>query len=178
MSISSVQAQIATFFGGPYDTISRTYRTPQIANLGTVRRAFPKREDEAEFQVGQPPGVGFGSVMVVWLVDGRETRIAVAGATSGRKKVRHMVQLHCFVRSKQDYAEDATDAAFGLFDAIRAHIQADRTCGSGGFEVGGFQVGEGTEPEFTWHMEQGNSSEDVTDIYLLVTTDAVEIIAA
>lgn len=178
MSLASVQNQICLYFGGVYDPITRSYRAPQIPNLGTVRRAFPKREDEAEFGVGQPPGVGFGCVMVVWLLDGRENRIAVAGASNGRKKVRHVVQLHLFIRSKQPYAEDATDNAYALLDAIRAHIHADRTCGSGGFEVGGFQVGEGAEPMFEWHMEQGNTSEDVTEIFLLITTDAVEIVAA
>ena len=178
MTVGSVQNQICLYFGGAYDPISRSYRAPQIPNLGTVRRAFPKRENEAEFILGQPPGVGFGSVLVVWLLDGQERRLAVAGATDGRKRVRHVVQFHLFIRSRQPYAEDAHDAALALLDGIRAHIHADRTCGSGGFEAGGFQVGEGQEPEFSWHIEQGNTSEDVTEIYLRITTDAVEIVAA
>ncbi len=178
MTLQSVQNQICVYFGGPYDPLIHAYRTPQVTGLGTVRRAFPKREDESEFYVGQLPGSGFGCVMVVWLLEGEEKRIAVAGATDGRKKVRHVAQFHCFIRSRQPYAEDATDGAYALLDGIRARIHADRTCGSGGFESGGFQVGEGQEPEFRWHMEQGNTSEDVTKIYLLITTDAVEIIAA
>src|SRR5262249_47987089 len=77
----TVQNQICQYFGGPYDQSTRSYRTPQIPGLGVTRRAFPKREDEAEYYLGMPPGIGNGCVMVVWLLDGDERRIAVAGAT-------------------------------------------------------------------------------------------------
>jgi hypothetical protein len=177
VSVASVQDQICQFFGGPYDVVTHDYRTPQVAGLGQVRRAFPKREDQADFTLGQP-GVDSGSVMVVWLLDGNEKRIALAGAVDGRKEVRHVVQFHVFIRSTASYAEDAQDYAYGLLDAIRDRIHSDRTCGSGGFEAGAFQVGEGDSPRFEWHMEQGNTSEDVTQIYLLVSTDALEIVAA
>jgi hypothetical protein len=177
VTAQSVQDQICQFFGGPYSSATHDYRSPQVAGLGQVRRAFPKREDQADFTLGQA-GVANGCVMVVWLLDGDEKRIALAGAVDGRKEVRHVVQFHCFIRSTASYAEDAQDYAYGLLDGIRAHIHADRTCGSGGFENGAFQVGEGDAPRFTWHMEQGNTSEDVTEIYLLVSTDALEIVAA
>lgn len=178
MTAQAVQNQICVYFGGPYDYPTRSYRTPQVPGLGVVRRAFPKREDEAEFFLSTGPGVGLGSAMVVWLVDGDERRIAFAGATDGRKRVAYQVQLHLFVRCKLDHAEDGQDYAYGLLDAIRDHIHADRTCGSGGFEVGGFQVGEGDAPQFRWHLEQANTSEDVTDLYMRIETDALEIIAA
>ena len=178
MSVRSVRDGICRYFGGPYDPPTRTYPSPQIPNLSTVRRAFPKREDESEFYLGMEPGSGCGCVMVVWLLDGHERRIAVAGPTDGRKQVWHAVQLHCFIRCRTPYAEDGQDYAYDLLDAVRDHIHADRTCGSGGFEAGGFQVGEGEDSDFAWHMEQGNTSEDVTNIYLLISTDAVEIIAA
>ena len=177
MTAANVQDQICQYLGGAYDPNTHSYRTPQVSGLGAVRRAFPKREDLADFYLGQT-GVASGCVLVVWLIDGGEKRIAVAGAVDGRKQVRHMVQLHCFIRSTALYAEDAQDYAYGLLDAIRARIHADRTCGSGGFEAGAFQVGEGQDPLFNWHMEQGNTSEDVTEIYLLITTDAIEIVAA
>ena len=96
----------------------------------------------------------------------------------GRKQVTHAIQFHCFVRCRTPYAEDGQDYVDDLLDQVRDHIHADRTCGSGGFEVGGFQVGEGESPKFSWHLEQGNTSEDVTDFYLLISTDAVEIVAA
>ena len=178
MSVRSVRDGICRYFGGPYDPPTRTYPSPQIPNLSTVRRAFPKREDEAEFSNNQEPGSGLGCVMVVWVLDGDERRIAVAGPVDGRKQVTHAIQFHCFVRCRTPYAEDGQDYVDDLLDQVRDHIHADRTCGSGGFEVGGFQVGEGESPKFSWHLEQGNTSEDVTDFYLLISTDAVEIVAA
>lgn len=177
MSVQSVQDQICQFFGGPYNHDFHDYRTPQLDGLGAVHRAFPKRQDQADFYLGRV-GTDNGSVMVVWLLEGDEQRIAVAGATDGRKRVVHAVELHCFIRSTAAYAEDAQDYSYGLLDGIRGLIHADRTCGSGGFESGGFQIGEGQAPRLHWRMEQGNTSEDVTEIYLLITTDAVEIIAA
>jgi hypothetical protein len=44
-----------------------------------------------------------------------------------------------------------------LKDAIFARLRADRTCGSGGFEAGGFHMGEGGEPWFRWGMGQAKT---------------------
>lgn len=177
MSVQSVLNQLCVYFGGPFDTATRTYRTPQVTGLGVVRRAWAKRDDHAEYLVGMPPGSANGSQMVVQIEDGEESRVAVGGAVSGVKRLSHAVQLHCFIRSTERYAEDTQDYGYALRDAILAHIRADRTCGSGGFEAGygvGFQVGEGGEPWIRWHLSQTRSSAEESKAYLLITFDANE----
>jgi hypothetical protein len=173
-----VRDTICQFFGGPYDAATRTYRTPQVAGLGVVRRAWAKNDDHNDYYLGMPPGTACGSQMVVQLGDGHEQRVAMAGATSGYKKVAYAVTLNLFLRGEVAYAEDAQDSWYALRDALIAKIRTDRTCGSGGFEAGGFQVGEGGEPWIRWHMEEANTSEELSLGYLSIEFEAHEYVEA
>lgn len=178
MSIQTVLNQLCVYFGGAYDPATHTYRTPQVTGLGVVRRAWPKRDDHAEYYHGMPPGSLNGCQMVVQASGGSESRAAVGGAVSGLKRLNHHIELHCFIRSTAPYAEDTQDYAYGLRDAIFTHIHTDRTCGSGGFEAGGFQIGEGGEPWLGWELAQARSSADASKSYLLITCDANEYVEA
>lgn len=160
MSSAGIVADgLCTYFGGNYDPNTRTYRTPQITvpNLDgpILRRAGPNRDDhDTDYGLGAP-GVPVGCLIMVLLEHGTEQRVAVAGATSGLKHVTWTARMHCFLRSAAPAAEDMQDVTYDLIDAIRARIEADRTCGSGGFEAGygvGFQVAEGGDPWLTWSM--------------------------
>lgn len=186
MSAAAIADQICRYFGGPYDPATHTYRTPQISVPGmdgpVLRRAAPKRDDHAtDYGLGTP-GATTDCLILVLLERGQEERVAVAGASSGLKHVRWTVRLHCFLRSVAGYAEDVQDALYALLDAIRAHIQADRTCGSGGFEAGygvGFQVGEGGEPWLRWEVSPVHTTpRDLSKAYLLVEFDADEYVQA
>lgn len=177
MSAASALDALCRFFGGTYDAATHTYRTPQVSGLGVVRRAFAKRDDHVDYTLGAP-GVANGCQMVIQLGSGSERRVAVAGASSGLKQVRHLADLHCFIRSTAAYAEDAQDYAYGLLDGIRNRVHGDRTCGTGGFEVGGIQAGEGDEPEFDWEMSVAESHAELTKMYLKVTFDIVEYVQA
>lgn len=178
MSAASVLNQLGVYFGGTYDTATRSYRTPQISGLGVVRRAWAKNDDKADYYLGMSPGTATGSQLVIQLAGGDEQRVAFGGATSGGKKVTYDVELNFFIRSSAGYAEDAQDDAYALRDAAIAHLRADRTCGSGGFEVGGFQVGEGTDLGLTWSLSQARSSAQETKAYLLLTFQATEYVEA
>src|SRR2546430_1949895 len=91
---------ICRWFGGPYDPESRSYRTPQVDGLGVVRRARPKREDNADFYLGQPAsGAVSGSWMWVHVDSGSVVRVATAGHFGGMREVRAAVVLHVFLRS-------------------------------------------------------------------------------
>ena len=176
MTVTAVRNQLCVFFGGTYDTVTRTYRTPQVVGLGAVRRAFAKRDDHVDYTLGQV--TDHGCQMVVQLSEGSERRIAAAGPTLGLKERRHRIDLHCFIRSTAAFAEDAQDYADTLREAILDRIHADRTCGSGGFEVGGFQVGEGSGVDIDWHLSQASTVVELTKFYLLITTTALENIQA
>lgn len=168
---------LCRYFGGPFDADTRSYRTPQVAGLGAVRRAFPKRDDKIDYTLGAA-GAEHGCVMTVQLSHGEERRVAVAGPESGLKRVEYLAELHCFIRSTAAYAEDAADYAHGLRDALIAHVHADRTCGSGGFEVGGFQVGEGDGPRLEWDLSPAESHSELTKLYLAIRFDVLEFIQA
>jgi hypothetical protein len=180
VTVQTVLAQLATYLGGPYDPTQRTYHQspPVVPGLYSVRRAWAKQEDAAAYFYGAPPGTKSGCAMVVQIPDGTEHRVAVGGAVSGVKRLAHAVELHCFIRSSEPYPEDSQDFGYGLRDAIFARIRADRTCGSGGFEAGGFQVGEGGEPWLRWHLSQATTKAELTKLYLKIDFEAHEYIQA
>ncbi len=186
MSAATIADKLCQYFGGPYDPSTHTYRTPQLAVPGLdgpiVRRGAPKRDDHATDYGTGLAGTTADCLMLVLLERGDEQRVAVAGATSGLKKVSWTTRLHCFLRSGATYAEDLQDAVYALLDAIRAHIEADRTCGTGGYEAGygvGFQVGEGGAPWLRWEIAPVSTSQkDLSKGYLMVEFDADEYVQA
>ena len=180
MTTQTVLDQLCVYLGGPYDAAQRIYhQTPQVVSgLYSVRRAWAKQEDAAQYLYGAPPGTKSGCAMVVQIPDGSEQRVAVGGAVSGVKRLAHVVELHGFIRSSELYAEDSQDFGYALRDAIFARIRADRTCGSGGFEVGGFQVGEGGQPWLRWHLSQAATRAELTKLYLRIDFEAHEYIQA
>lgn len=170
-TLQGVRDQICRWFGGPYDPNTRTYRTPQVEGLGVVRRARPKREDNADFYLGAPSsGAVMGSQMFVHIDSGVEERHATAGAFGGLKLLRSAVVLHVFLRSNAEWAEDAQDAFYDLLEDLKRRIRADRCMGSGGWEQGGFDAGEGT-PWLRWSMAPAETSAEMTTGYLSIEFD-------
>jgi hypothetical protein len=168
-TLQGVRDQICRWFGGPYDPNTRSYRTPQVPGLGVVRRARPKREDNADYYLGAPSsGAVMGSQMLVHVDSGVEQRAAMAGAFGGLKLLTSAVVLHVFMRSTCEYAEDAQDAFYDLLEALKARIRADRCMGSGGFEAGGFDAGEGGAPWLRWSMAPAETSAEMTQGYLAI----------
>jgi hypothetical protein len=186
VSAATVADGLCTYFGGVYDTVTHTYRTPQITVAGMggpiFRRAAPKRDDHTTDYSLTEPGLPVGCLVLVLLEQGEEQRVAVAGATSGLKHVRWQVRMHCFLRAQVEYAEDAQDAAYDLLEAIRTKLHADRTCGTGGFEAGyglGFQVGEGGEPWIKWRLSPVvTNAKELSKQYVVVEFDADEYVQA
>lgn len=143
MSIQTVLDGICRYFGGPYDEQTRTYRSSTVPAVGAVRRAFPKRDDHADFFNGQAPGARTGALMVVTIYRQKEFRVALGGPTSGAKQVNYEVALVCYLRSRTPHAEDAQDDAYQLRDDIVEHMRADRTLGGAVFTAGEFIEGAG-----------------------------------
>lgn len=176
MTVASVRHGLCTFFGGAYDADTRSYRSPQIPGLGIVKRGFAKRINNVDYTLDEIADTG--CMMVVQLERGNERRVAFGGATSGVKRRLHEANLHCFVRSTAAFAEDAQDFTDALLEAIIDRVHADRTCGSGGIEVGGFQVGEGDAPQFDWDMAPAETASELTKLYLHIVFDVLEYVQA
>lgn len=183
MTTLTVADTIATFLAGPYDAATRLYHsstpgTPVVAGLYSLKRARPKQWDGAEYDYGMQPGVTqIGCTGIVLVEGGTESRIAVAGATSGVKMVRHDVQIDFMLRGTSAHAEDVEDAQRALWDAVVARIRSDRTCGSGGFEVGGFQIAE-TDPWLRHTFSSVTTSNNVSKAAMILTTEAHELVQA
>lgn len=179
MSAASTADSVARYFGGSYDPVTRTYRSPQIYPqgivVGAVRRARPKRLDAADYFLGRF-GAPAGCQIYVRLFGGKEIREGFGGSIAGMKRVAHDVALHCLIRSDSGYAEDLQDGMYSLLDAIRNYIHTDRTLGTGGIENNGIMVGEGTP--IGWTMSDVVSTAEKSEALLRITFTAIEFIQA
>lgn len=184
MTIKAIANQLCTFFGGPYDPVTRTYRTPQIVvpNASPVfRRAAPKRDDhQQDFFAVPSPGAPVGILVEIFLEGGGDVREATG--SPGIRGVHHVVGMHAFVRAAETYAEDAQDAQYDLIEALYARLLSDRTAGSGGIEAGfsvGFQAGE-VSPHgrswFRWELSPVETTpRELSKGYVHIEFDAVEL---
>lgn len=181
MPAASIVNQLCTYFGGPYDPNSHSYRSPQLVvpgmAMGATRRAKPKRFDAADYTLGAV-GADIGCALYIFLTPGDESREGIGGATGGLKKVRHFVWMDFLIRSTSAYAEDVQDVMYNLQTAVTDHIHADRTCGSGGIEAGGFQIGEGGSPWIHWIFSDPYTNTEETKTTVRVNFAADEYIIA
>jgi hypothetical protein len=166
-TILTVRDQMCQWFGGSYDAATRSYRDPQVPNLGVVKRGRPKSENDADYYLGQPSdGAPMGSVMYVHVASGVETREAIAGASAGLKLLRSQANLYCFLRSMSEFSEDAEDAFFQFLEDVKTRIRQDRSMGSGGWELGGFVAGEGGTG-LRWQMRPPETMSEMTTAELV-----------
>jgi hypothetical protein len=178
---ATIVDQLCTFFGGAYDPGTHSYRSPQLSvpglAMGALRRARPKHLDNSDYYLGAV-GAQIGCLTYVFLTPGDETREGFGGATAGLKKVRHHASMEFLLRSESDYAEDIQDAMYALQAAVTGRIHTDRTCGSGGIEAGGFQVGEGPLPGIHWTFSDAYTVAEKTQALVKVEFSADEYIIA
>jgi hypothetical protein len=177
LSVQTVLDGICQYFGGPYDPTTRTYRTPAVAGIGVVRRAFAKRDDHADYYNGMPPGTRTGCQMVVTIYRSHETRTALGGQFSGMKQRNFDVELGCFIRSHTPHAEDAQDDVYALQDAIVTRIRQDRTLGGAVFQAGEHIEGAGNNG-ISFAYGQPETKAELTKSYLAVTFSACEFVNA
>jgi hypothetical protein len=187
VSIVGAVDQVCRYFGGDYDETAHAYLTTTVPGLGAVRRARPRRTNRDDLFSGMACE-RYGSTMLVHAPSWEERREAVAGATSGLKLVRFEMVLHLYLYSTAEWAEDAQDAFYELIDALRGHIHADRTLGSGGFEARltdgspdprGLQAGEGDGAlPLRGELEHIETHQNVTRGYGLIGFDVDQFIRA
>lgn len=176
MTYTSTLDTLCTFFGGPYDAARQIYANPgapPVAGLYAVKRGEPKSVDPTWWKYGANPPPAIGAMGFVFLSDNNssERRIALGGATSGIKKVAIDVNIQIGFRADTNDAEPVEDAITAMVDAMLARIRSDRTCGSGGFELGGLQIAE-TDPWLRWRNSKPKTSAGGTKASLFFMTEA------
>lgn len=175
MSIGAVLDGICAYFGGPYDPVTRAYRSSPVAGVGVVRRAFAKRDEHADYFNGMPPGARTGTQIVVTIYRSREFRVAFGGPHGGMKQRNFEVELACFIRSRTPHAEDAQDDVYALQDALVTWMQADRTLGGAVFQAGEHMTGGSNEIAFAYG--QPVTKDELTKSFLSMAFSACEILA-
>ncbi|MBK3624911.1 hypothetical protein JHN59_08625 [Streptomyces sp. MBT49] len=177
MAIQTVLPGICEYFGGPYDEKTRTYRTSPVAGVGVVRRAWPTDGAHADYFNGLPPEARTGSMIVVAIPRQHEYRRAMGGEHSGVKQVVYETFLHCYLRSRTPYAEDAQDDQYALRDALVERMRHDRTLGGCVFQAGEHITesgGDGIDFEYT----QPATKAGLTKCYFTMRFAAVEFVEA
>jgi hypothetical protein len=161
MSRAQVRSQLATFLS-----------TPPIADLNQVFTSFPK---QINFQVGSTAGQKSRAAVVVFIENENETRIALGGATSGKKKVNYGVVLQVFHHSMQRDSQDAMDDFDKTIDNIKDRLRSDHRFG----DTTGQLVWQGAEPEiFVEYGEPSSSDRGVTETWAVMRFQVTQIYTA
>ena len=115
MSRASVRAAVTTFF-----------QPSAVTGLNKVYSSMPKRIPGTDFCYGQAAGTKSGAVGLVQIVAENEERIAIGGATSGKKWVHYTVELQVYCHSIEMHAEDAMAFFDSVIDDVKATLRSDR----------------------------------------------------
>ena len=115
MSRTTVRSTVAAFF-----------IPPAVVGLNTVYTSMPKRVNGTDFRSGQPSGTKSGAVGIVHIVGEREERIAIGGATSGKKWVHYTVELQVFCHSIETHSETAMAFFDTVIDNVKTKLRSDR----------------------------------------------------
>lgn len=115
MSRATIRSAVTAFF-----------QPPAVTGLNKCYSSFPKRIPGPDFRYGQPSGTKSGAVGVTHIIDEREERIAIGGATSGKKWVHYTVELQVFCHSLETHAETAMDFFDSVIDGVKARLRSDR----------------------------------------------------
>ena len=129
MSRAQVRAQL-------YDFLS----TATITDLNKVWTSFPK---QMNFQENATAGQLSRAQAVIFIESEFETRIALGGATSGKKRIDYTVVVQVFHHSLEQNAELAMDSFDAVIDGIKDRLRSDHRFGN----PSGTLVWQGAEPE-------------------------------
>ena len=146
---------------------------PNVSGINTLSTSTPKRIPGSDFRKGQIAGTKSGAVGVLHLDGENEMRIALGGATSGRKEITYSVTLEVYQHSIQTHAETAMDDFDAVIETVKARIRLDRQVGTAGVI---FRAGE-TQLDGVYGRPK-TLSDGATEIWGAVAFEAVEIITS
>jgi hypothetical protein len=161
MSRAAIRAQLATFL-----------TTPPIADLNQVFTSFPK---QINFQTGSTAGQKSRAAAVIFISSELENRIALGGATSGKKRIDYEVVVQVFHHSMQRDSQDAMDDFDSTVDNIKNRLRSDHRFGNPNGNI----IWQGAEPIISAdYGEPSSSDRGVTETWASIRFVVTEIIDA
>ena len=158
---ASVRAQINTYL-----------TNAAIPNLNQIFTSFPKR---INFQEKSTAGQISRAVLVIFVQNERESRIAIGGATNGWKRVDFTVLLQVFHHSLQNLSENAMADFDTLIDSIKTTLRADHRFGDSTGNI----IWQGAEPSLDClYGEPVSSDNGATETWAQIKFDVTEMIQA
>lgn len=159
MSRASVRAQIVTYLNAG-----------TITDLNQVWSSFPSN---INFQLNSTPGQMSRAAAVVFIEAEAEERIALGGATSGKKRVDYQVAIQLFHHSLQNQSEDAMEDFDTTVDDLKSYLRADHNLGDSTGQI----IWQGAEPAIdVVYGEPARNNGGATDTWAAIRFKVTEII--
>ena len=161
MSRAEVRSQLNTFLV-----------TPPVTGLNQVFTSFPK---QINFQDGSTAGQKSRAAAVIFIEYENESRIALGGDTSGKKRIDYGMVLQVFHHSMQRDAQDSMDDFDTTIDNIKDRLRSDHRFGN----PNGNLIWQGAEPEINvQYGEPSSSDRGVTETWASIRFQVTQIYTA
>jgi len=128
MSRAEVRSQLTSFL-----------LEAEIKDLRQVFTSFPNR---IQFEKNAIPGSKSRAVAVVFIENENESRIALGGATNGKKRIDYAVAVQVFHHSMWDDATKVMDDFDSTIDGLKDKLRSDHRFG----DDTGLTIWQGAEP--------------------------------
>jgi len=162
MSRSNVRSQIVTYLES----------APSIQDLNQVFSSFPK---QINYQVNATAGQVSRAAAVVFINSERESRIALGGATSGKKRVDYSITVQVFHHSMHNDAQDAMDDFDLTIDGIKDWLRADHRFGNPNGDI----IWQGAEPEISVdYGEPASNQRGATETWAGINFQVTQVLTA
>lgn len=162
MSRAEVRSQLYTFLSS----------ATTLVDVNQVFTSFPK---QINFQKNANAGQKSRAAAVIFIENENETRIALGGATSGKKRIDYGVVIQVFHHSSQSNAEDAMDDFDATIDSIKDKLRSDHRFGN----PAGNLIWQGAEPIISVdYAESSSSDRGVTETWAAIRFQVTQIYTA
>ena len=143
-----------------------------IPDLNQVFTSFPK---QINFQVNAQAGQLSRAAAVIFIERETETRIALGGATSGKKRIDYDVVIQVFHHSMHNNAEDCMDDFDATIDGLKDYLRADHRFG----DTSGVLIWQGAEPAIDVDYSEPSTSErGATETWAVLRFQVTQIYTA
>jgi hypothetical protein len=161
MSRAEVRSQLYTFLTGT-----------TLTDVNQIFTSFPK---QINFQKNSTAGQKSRAAAVIFIESEFENRIALGGATSGKKRIDYGVVVQVFHHSSQSNAEDAMADFDTTIDAIKNRLRSDHRFGN----PNGDLVWQGAEPNISVdYAEPSSSDRGITETWAAIRFQVTQMITA
>jgi len=153
-------------------TLYNFLSTANIPNLNKVWTSMPK---QINFQEGAVAGQNSRAQAFIFIEGETETRIALGGATGGKKRIDYDLVLQVFMHSLEQNSETVMDTFDTLIDDIKGRLRSDHRFG----DDTGQLVWQGAEPSLNvMYGTPATSNRGATEIWAGIRFQVTQIFTA